>query len=333
MRGAIKSSLTLAVSLCVSACSLHPLPEQVTGLDTYAIVVQIRCEARAAVRKVAIEYLRYPDARTPRWILDKLALDDENLDRKMLPYLDPEARQKLEKYSRAAIGLEFALQMTEDNSLSAGTNILRPFAAGADLLGFGVTLPRSRRNLRNFKIIENWRKLAEDPVTKDECLKTRQWPGNYMYPIAGEIGIFEIVDSYTRLNEKVSFATAKDRDPLAFVDDLLFTTTLMGSLDPSFSVTQPAGRNFLIRDGKGGLGAGRTDQHGLTIAVYIPPPEEPKAKPGKASTSRGTGKGARSGAAPAASPEEIVSQALNRATSKRFLFGADPFTTLRELQR
>jgi len=41
----------------VSGCSIHPLPEDVTGVSTYHIVRQIRCEARDTISKVVIGYL------------------------------------------------------------------------------------------------------------------------------------------------------------------------------------------------------------------------------------------------------------------------------------
>jgi hypothetical protein len=47
----------LAASLVASGCSIHPLPEDVTGVSTYHIVRQIRCEARDTLRRIVIKYL------------------------------------------------------------------------------------------------------------------------------------------------------------------------------------------------------------------------------------------------------------------------------------
>ena len=44
--------------LLVSGCAIHPLPEDVTGVDTYHIVRQIRCEAREAGRQALVRWLR-----------------------------------------------------------------------------------------------------------------------------------------------------------------------------------------------------------------------------------------------------------------------------------
>jgi hypothetical protein len=39
------------------AAPFHPVPEDVTGLDTADIVKQIRCETRDAARKTIVKFL------------------------------------------------------------------------------------------------------------------------------------------------------------------------------------------------------------------------------------------------------------------------------------
>ncbi|UFW45792.1 MULTISPECIES: hypothetical protein [Bradyrhizobium] len=46
----------LAAALLLG-CSIHPVPEDVTGVNTYHIVRQIRCEAREAIKSVVLERL------------------------------------------------------------------------------------------------------------------------------------------------------------------------------------------------------------------------------------------------------------------------------------
>src|SRR5260370_42701367 len=64
----------LAASALMSGCAIHPLPEDVTGVSTYHIVRQIRCEARDAIRKTIIVWLGRLDHPLPQ----KLALQYEN---------------------------------------------------------------------------------------------------------------------------------------------------------------------------------------------------------------------------------------------------------------
>ena len=40
------SVAAIALSFLGAGCAIHPLPQDVTGVDTYHIVRQIRCEAR-----------------------------------------------------------------------------------------------------------------------------------------------------------------------------------------------------------------------------------------------------------------------------------------------
>src|SRR5215471_15069674 len=47
-----------AAALLISGCALHPVPEDVTGVDTYHIVRQIRCETREAVKEVVLNELK-----------------------------------------------------------------------------------------------------------------------------------------------------------------------------------------------------------------------------------------------------------------------------------
>jgi hypothetical protein len=42
----------------LSGCSIHPLPEDFAGVDTYHIVRQIRCETRESVKSAIIVFVR-----------------------------------------------------------------------------------------------------------------------------------------------------------------------------------------------------------------------------------------------------------------------------------
>src|SRR3954471_13931335 len=44
-----RSILIVAAGLLASGCSIHPVPADVTGVDTKDIVKQIRCETREAI--------------------------------------------------------------------------------------------------------------------------------------------------------------------------------------------------------------------------------------------------------------------------------------------
>ena len=49
---------TVAALLLLTNCTIDPVPEDVTGVDTYHIVRQIRCETRAAAAELVLKELR-----------------------------------------------------------------------------------------------------------------------------------------------------------------------------------------------------------------------------------------------------------------------------------
>ncbi len=97
-----------------------------------------------------------------------------------------EISKKLNKYLRAAVSLEFALKMTENNDLSFGTSLLRRFSTGANVIGIDVTNNHVRENFRNFRITESWRELAFQP---QKCVDFPLAGPNYNYPITGGVGL------------------------------------------------------------------------------------------------------------------------------------------------
>src|SRR5438552_495057 len=53
------SVAAIALSFFGAGCAIHPLPEQVTGVDTPHIVRQIRCETREAVKSTLLDFLAF----------------------------------------------------------------------------------------------------------------------------------------------------------------------------------------------------------------------------------------------------------------------------------
>ena len=47
-----------AAALLLAGCALHPLPEDVTGVSTYDIARQIRCETREAAKERVLTEIR-----------------------------------------------------------------------------------------------------------------------------------------------------------------------------------------------------------------------------------------------------------------------------------
>src|SRR5262245_25540123 len=64
-----------------AGCAIHPVPEDVTGLDTADIVKQIRCETRDAARQIILKELErlatYGDNTTAQNLLSQYTEDRE----------------------------------------------------------------------------------------------------------------------------------------------------------------------------------------------------------------------------------------------------------------
>src|SRR3712207_4108460 len=56
---ASKPLLSGGALLLAEGCSLHPVPEDVPGLNTYMIVQRIRCEMRDAIRAAIIDEVKH----------------------------------------------------------------------------------------------------------------------------------------------------------------------------------------------------------------------------------------------------------------------------------
>lgn len=306
------------IALLVGGCALHPLPEDVAGLDTYAIATQIRCEAREAIMTEARNFLDYTHA--PPEIMDPLRRDPNEIvnlykdNKKSL--LTKQQIGTLEKYRQASISIEFLLQMTEDNNIGGSAGILNTFLSGNDLITLNASSNHARRNFRNFRFTENWLDLVKDVRT---CSNYRGSDPDYNYPIAGRVGLMEVVDSYFRINEQVNLTSpSKDKDDDAFVDDLTFTTVLSGSVGPAHTLNTLSGRSLILKSSSGSLLGDRTDQHELVVALFIPGKTSPTAAKGGTTKEKSLQK---------------TNDALDRQTTKRFLFGINPSSSLTDLLR
>jgi hypothetical protein len=77
MSGLVRAA-AVALSLTATGCAIHPLPEDVTGVDTYHIVRRIRCEARDTLRTIVTEWLAKLAAKTGDPLLQQLASQYES---------------------------------------------------------------------------------------------------------------------------------------------------------------------------------------------------------------------------------------------------------------
>jgi hypothetical protein len=190
----------------------------------------------------------------------------------------------------SAIAYEFTFQITENNNANGDITWEMPFLNGG---GFSLVADagseRQRFSKRNFRIVDTFDELRKADCSQGTLEK------NLIYPIAGEIGIYEVVTTFANLLKAV---TPKElttpapgfQDPLAggvfrFADTLKFTTHFGGGVNPSLSLSPVTNSFRVTKVNKGGgpalspvgltqvesatpgLQADRDDMHQVVIAM------------------------------------------------------------------
>jgi hypothetical protein len=291
-----------AVALCAAGCAIHPLPENVTPFDTNNIVFHIRCEARDAVRTATIKYLlnsRQPFSEATREEGRKLRDGGpfEDLDFRRL---DPRPRFFLTKYQATAIAYDFTFDITEDNAAGANVNFLSQITNGTFGLAAGVTTDRQCETIRNFRVTDTFGGLRMLSACEGPDTITA---GNYIYPIAGKVGLEEMVMTFVNLNEHENLAPPKSaaldnaetafaaadaptpaknpaKKPAAAADAAkvsvladtfnFTTTTITGTLTPTLTIAPVAHLSRLnLTPATMPLSASRKDVHKLVVAMSV----------------------------------------------------------------
>jgi len=275
-----------AFGFLIAGCSVHPLPEDVTGLSTYNIVRQIRCETRQAVIGSALRFLT-DDANYKGKKVDDNSRDiglklatAYKLNPSSISNFDP---KRLTGFANIVIGLlwntgiayNFNLQMKEVNNIDPEVDLLRMFHSSKQTLGLKGSFDRQRQNTRSFTITDSFGDLAQK-VRADYC--TGQIvEANIVYPIAGKVGMDDVVHDFLvlALFGSLSGDASKDvtvaKGPPTMVDQLQFMTTLGGSATPLVTFT-PIGPGTVVAPATLGLSASRIDTHSLTVGLYLADP-------------------------------------------------------------
>lgn len=271
----------------VAACSIHPLPENVTGLSTYNIVRQVRCETRNAVISSILTYLtdnaNYRGGKVDensRNIGLKLAADYRSNPYSISKF-DPNslsgfAKTVMQLLFDIGIAYNFNLDMKEDNNIDPSITLLKMFHNSKYSLGFGGNFDRQRENTREFTITDNFADLVQK-VRADYC-NGQVVEANVVYPIAGKVGMDLVIHDFIVLTlfGHLSADASKDvtsvpKGPPTIVEQLQFTTTVGGSATPTVTFA-PVGPGTVVSAASLGLTASRTDTHKLTVGLYLAQP-------------------------------------------------------------
>jgi hypothetical protein len=270
--------MALASLFLLAGCAIHPLPEDVTGIDTPDIVKQIRCESREAVQTVVIHWMnKLGEAGDP--IAQRLAAEyaqNPEATSQFGPQLfkGPDyvwVRAVINSFYETGIAYNFDLNMTEDNDLTTQVNLLRVLPEHVFKLGFDAGALRKRSNQRTFTVTDTFKYLL---TTLNDPARGRYCDGpivraNYIYPIVGRIGIEKLVKDFIDLTLFGNLAGSdKSSGAPTMADKFVFTTTVYASATPRVEFT-PVTTALRVANAQLSATARRTDMHQVAVALAV----------------------------------------------------------------
>jgi hypothetical protein len=205
---------------------------------------------------------------------------DYERDRDSITQFDP---RKLTGFAHTVVGLlyntgvayNYDLLGLEINNVDPTVDLVRHLPLTTQVsLGASGNFDRQRQNERSFTVTDNFGNLLMN-VHEDYC-SGRLAAENYVYPIAGNVGVKRVVVDFMLLTLFANLS-AVDKDitkittvegPPTMVDQLQFITLIGGSATPKVTFI-PLGRNFDFADASLGLAASRKDTHQLTVGLYL----------------------------------------------------------------
>jgi hypothetical protein len=282
--GIFTRAAVMAASLFASGCAIHPLPEDVTGVPTYTIVRQIRCETRQAIIDSAVGWLT-ADGNEDRVDPASRAIGLEFANGRPIDQFRPElfkgrVASIVRLFFDTGVAYTFDLEMTEVNDLGTEINLLKPFTTSKVTLGIKGGFNRQRKNERVFTISDSFGGLVRVPDSYCNGRTVQQnynfvVQENYIYPIVGKIGVKRLVQDFINLTLFANLGGPKDHPgpagPPTLVDNLEFTTTLTGTLTPQV-IFSPVGTGLSVTDASLTGVASRTDLHKVTMGLAIAGP-------------------------------------------------------------
>jgi hypothetical protein len=270
----------------LAGCAIHPLPENVTGIDTPDIVRQIRCESREAVIHEVKRWLTSLAADTDRTeqvrakiaqqLLAKYEADPESIssfNANVFPATFVAERQLVNLFYSAGIAYTFDLKMNVNNDINpTSATLLRPSPPRPKFtLGLGAGALFDRSNERKFTATDTFGSLLRVNAAlvrgRRYCTGFIVTEENYVYPIAGKIGVARVVHDFINLTLFENLAGEKGTPP-TMTDDLTFTTTLSASATPTATFT-PLGTALQLSDASFTASFKRSDVHEVTVGVAI----------------------------------------------------------------
>jgi hypothetical protein len=261
------------LSFILAGCSIHPVQQDVTGVPPVEIIHHIRCETRLAIQDKAVDMLRhYRDGQYQPSIDLANALEADrgnpwNFDPRKLSTQDE--RDFYIRYIKTGIAYDFTLDITEDNKGALLADPVRLITNGTVGIGLNASAEFSRDNARRFIMSDTFAKVLADPKLK--CGGDRS--PNFVYPIAGRIGLWELISTFVDLNEDNKLQSFDTGNSRVFADTMTFTTTLTGSISPHVEIA-PLGNGWGVASPTNVTAFGqRLDKHMVIVGLSMESPK------------------------------------------------------------
>jgi hypothetical protein len=166
------------------------------------------------------------------------------------------------RLGNAGIAYEFEFDIKENNNGAGDFTLTNPFSSGTFSLTAKAGSDRTRQAVRNFRLSDSF-----DDLRKSDCTQATL-DKNWIYPLAGNIGIHETVATFVRMHN-IEHPNPGEK-LFTFADNLTFTTTFDGSVAAKL-VLNPMSNRFRITEANASLGASRTDVHKVTVTLSAGP--------------------------------------------------------------
>jgi hypothetical protein len=285
-RAAMKPLFPLLSAVAVAGCSTHPIQQDVTGIPTKQVVDRIRCEVKLAVLDKAISKLREradaisqssPDSPQARLIVEKLRRIADDLvrqgeigdrivfDPRTLPI--NHAIVFYNHFINTGIAYDFTFDISEVNNSALAADPIRLITNGTAGISVGAGMDLTRNNTRRFQLSDTFGELLANDELK--CGQRNTISSNFTYPVAGNIGLHELISTFVDLGEGQLLQKKSPQDGTVFGDTLKFTTNVTGGITPHVQIAAVGNRFGLASPATAHFQATRTDIHTLGISLAM----------------------------------------------------------------
>jgi hypothetical protein len=160
--------------------------------------------------------------------------------------------------------------ITEQDTIAADFNFINVLSSGAFSMPSHGSSDHQRQTVRLFRVNDTFEVLIGFPSNR--CTEDGT-PENLVYPVAGRIGLGEMVETFVDLNEYQHLTGAKAGDSVpTMTDTFKFQTTVSGSVTPQVTIT-PLNHLFRVAGASLELSGLRKDLHQVIVALSLPIPK------------------------------------------------------------